>query len=370
MSGRLGESGMAAISKRGQVGAVRGGFTLVELLVVITIIGILIGLLLPAVNSAREAARRTQCSNNIRNLALASLQHEAANGILPSGGWGWGWIGDPDKGYGMTQPGGWTYSVLPYLDQRNLHDMQSGLTGAARAAAAWALIQTPLAMLNCPSRRQLKLYPTWMTSASNFCSPNLAGGSTPTPLLVNKTDYGCNAGDVVNEPGGVGFTGSSAGYNSDAGPGTYADGVSAAGLAKWKKFSTPSDPAYESGVIYEASAIKIAHITDGPSNTYLIGEKHLIVDNYDNGADNGDNENAMMGFNEDIGRWSGPSVGSPHQDAPNDQDENNFGSAHPSGFGMSFCDGHIQVISYSIDLKVHGLLANRRDGQPLDTSKY
>ena len=138
----------------------------------------------------------------------------------------------------------------------------------------------------------------------------------------------------------------------------------------WKHFSTPGDKAYQSGVIYEASTVRMANITDGPSNTYLIGEKHLIVDNYENGADNGDNENAMMGFNEDICRWSGPSIGSPHQDAPSDQDENNFGSAHPSGFGMAFCDGRVQVISFSIDLTVHGQLANRTDGHAIDATKY
>jgi prepilin-type N-terminal cleavage/methylation domain-containing protein len=351
----------------------RGGFTLVELLVVITIIGILMGLLLPAVQSAREAARVAQCSNNLRQLALAALQHETANRSLPSGGWGWGWVGDPDHGYGMGQPGGWVYNILPYLDQRNLHDMQLGTTGGARATAAWAMIQSPLAIINCPSRRPLRLYPTWMTSASNFCTPIFAALSLPAgapPILVNKTDYAGNAGDSWGEPGDVGFTGSSASYNADAGPGTYAAGTNPAGIAKWKRFSTPGDIAYQTGVIYEASTVKIANITDGPSNTYLIGEKHLMVDNYNNGADEGDNETAMIGFNEDICRWAGPNIGSPHQDAPGDQDPNNFGSAHFSGFGMTFCDGRVRVVSFSIDLTVHGLLANRCDGHAIDATKY
>jgi prepilin-type N-terminal cleavage/methylation domain-containing protein len=351
----------------------RTAFTLVELLVVITIIGILMGLLLPAVQSVREAARQTQCNNNLRQLALAALEQEAATRYLPSGGWGWGWVGDPDHGSGMGQPGGWIYNILPYIDQRILHDLQRGLTGMGRANAAWKMIQTPLTTINCPTRRALTLYPTWMKSASYFCTPVFASVSVPSgtpPILVSKTDYAGNAGDSWAEPGDVWSGGTSAGYNGDAGPPTYADGTSAAGIKKWLQFSTPGSFARQTGVIYEASTVRIVDITDGPSKTYLIGEKHLIVDNYTNGADEGDNESAMMGFNEDICRWAGPNIGSPHQDMRNDQDPNNFGSAHTSGFGMTFCDGRVQVISFFIDVNIHHLLANRADGQAIDATKY
>ena len=76
------------------------GFTLVELLVVIAIISTLMGLLLPAVQSAREAGRRASCGNNIKQVALAALIHENTNRHFPSGGWGWAWVGDPDRGSG------------------------------------------------------------------------------------------------------------------------------------------------------------------------------------------------------------------------------------------------------------------------------
>ena len=110
---------MAHSCLRGQRNA--AAFTLVELLVVIAIIGILVALLLPAVQSAREAARRTECRNHLKQLALGCLLHEEANGFFPSGGWRYDWAGEPDRGFGEKQPGAWTYSVMPYLELNTLH---------------------------------------------------------------------------------------------------------------------------------------------------------------------------------------------------------------------------------------------------------
>ena len=102
------------------------GFTLVELLVVITIIGILIALLLPAVQAAREAAQIAQCQNNVKQFALGCLAHESVTKRFPTGGWGFAWSGDPDRGNDWRQPGGWVYNVLPYIEQQPLHKLRTG----------------------------------------------------------------------------------------------------------------------------------------------------------------------------------------------------------------------------------------------------
>ena len=110
----------------------RIGFTLVELLVVITIIGVLIALLLPAVQAAREAARIAHCQNNLKQLALGCLSHESATRRFPTNGWGPHWTGDADMGNNWLQPGGWIYNILPYIEQQSLHDMGAGLPGGGQ----------------------------------------------------------------------------------------------------------------------------------------------------------------------------------------------------------------------------------------------
>src|SRR6266851_3374053 len=104
-------------------------FTLIELLVVIAIIAILIMLLMPAVQKVREAAARIKCSNNIKQMALAMHNHHDAFKMLPSGGWGWNWVGDANRGVGQKQPGGWIFGILPFVEQQPLYNLATSQAG-------------------------------------------------------------------------------------------------------------------------------------------------------------------------------------------------------------------------------------------------
>ena len=96
---------------------------------VIAIIGILIALLLPAVQAARESARQLTCATNLKQLSLAVINHQDTHGFYPTGGWGWDWVGDPDRGFGNQpdpkQPGGWVFSILPFIEQEDLWALAS-----------------------------------------------------------------------------------------------------------------------------------------------------------------------------------------------------------------------------------------------------
>jgi prepilin-type N-terminal cleavage/methylation domain-containing protein/prepilin-type processing-associated H-X9-DG protein len=154
------------------------GFTLVEVLVTISIIGVLVALLLPAVEMAREASRRTECANHLRQQAIAIRMHEHVHKIFPTGGWK-DYVGDPDGGYGTKQPGGWIYNILAYIEEDNLRQLGRSLTGAQKAQALTTLMQTPVGAFYCPSRRLSRTYPYTGGPLKNATAPE----------LVAKTDY-------------------------------------------------------------------------------------------------------------------------------------------------------------------------------------
>jgi prepilin-type N-terminal cleavage/methylation domain-containing protein/prepilin-type processing-associated H-X9-DG protein len=332
----------------------KSGFTLVELLVVITIIGILIALLLPAVQAAREAGRKMQCANNLKQLALACMGHESLTGRFPTDGWGYGWTGDADRGTDWRQPGGWLYNILPFNEQQEMHDLGTGMgpwNDTNRMAANAQRLVTPVAGFHCPTRRPAAVYPTWL----GFANASAAA-------LVVKSDYAINGGDYYTQPSWSPASGDSA--NGPANPSQVENPPGQMTANGQGTFVAIAQLA--TGVGYSGSMIKMADITDGASNTYMIGEKYVCSDLYFSGSDYGDNESALGGDNEDIARWTatGPAI-----DTPGAWWRALFGSAHPSGFQMAFCDGSVQPMSYEIDLTVHKNLGNRKDGVPIDPKK-
>jgi prepilin-type processing-associated H-X9-DG protein len=310
----------------------------VELLVVITIIGILIALLLPAVQAAREAARRLQCGNHLKQIGLGALNHESAYGHYPTGGWGWYWVGDPDRGFGADQPGGWFYNILPFIEQNAIYLLPRGANEAAKKDGATQMIATPLAGANCPSRRASILYPNYYNDVGfNY---NLA-------KMVARGDYAANCGDQgVTEVG--------------SGPAT----LDAASTYAW-----PSMKGH-TGISFQRSTVTIAEVTDGTSNTILVGERYLQSDHYVTGQTGGDNDTLYTGYANDLYR-SASSLLPPLQDREGYDDNGfQFGSAHAGGCNYVFCDGSMHTLNYSIDPEVFGRLGNRKDGLPIDGNKF
>lgn len=335
--------------------ATRRGFTLVELLVVIAIIGILVALLLPAVQAARESARRTECKNNLKNLALGWINHESAQGFYPASGWGWRWQGEPDRGYGESQPGGWAYHLLEYIEEGAVRDLALGATNnAERDRLLAAAAATPLPVFNCPTRRTAVAYPL----VRNGNLANNVTSCVQDQCVVARTDYQANSGNAAaSEP---------------EGPTSYAEAEEWTANNEWTYRENGGTP--QNGVTHQRSQIRVAQVVDGVSKTAMIGEKYLNPDRYTDGHDGADDQNIFLGHDRDVnGYFYRAHVATvpvpifdntrvtlnPKQDQPGVGSDYGFGSAHPTGLNMAFCDGSIRSIAYDIETFVWVKMGSR-----------
>jgi prepilin-type N-terminal cleavage/methylation domain-containing protein len=364
-------------------GSPRDAFTLVELLAVMAIIAILIALLLPAVQSARESARRVHCANNVRQLALACNQHVEAQGHYPGNGWGSCWTGDPDRGFGMEQPGGWIYNILPWLGQQNIRDLGAGLTpGSAKQAALFQQRTSVVPTLYCPTRRAPAALPAMGTPYNGTSPLHTSNPSTNVPgvpTVAGKTDYAGNSGGVE---GNLGLW---EGPNNrfPQGAECLADPK---GCPYWarQEVQTNLAPLHITGggvigVIGSGrrqvsvgkyvttgprTPLTPARVSDGLANTLLLGEKYLQPEMYllGHGADN---DPPYSGHNWDVNRFPKSSF-RPLQDTRNVEAGYSFGSAHNGSFYVASCDGAVRALDYSIEPLVWQRLGHRADGQIVD----
>lgn len=327
----------------------RRAFTLVELLVVIAIIGILVALLLPAVQAAREAARRMSCGNNLKQLALAVHNYHDTHKTFPAG-----WM------YNIN----WRVSVLPYIEQTALESQLGyGLSFSGRASDHAANPDANIAALSglavetfvCPSD------PMEPTRNNAFGQNNLN--------FQNHSYIGINGAVSHAKKGG----------GPDDAPGSH--------CKRWYGWEC------DEGAFLTYRPVRMAEVTDGTSNTLLIGEdsgqtKGMQTNDYRHGYRGGWKGNGFPVDNSFGGRWrcNPSSVAiTPIQFPPNSNcDEVAYktswvecwapyscshiiNSMHPGIVQFARCDGSVQAVSETINLMTLKLLAMRNDGLSANT---
>lgn len=309
----------------------RHAFTIVELLVVITIIGMLVALLLPALGFAREAARQTQCRNNLRQVGVAFLQYEGAYGEFP------GFAGEqaplavqfPDERGSFPrgnsfrrrparprrssrsdtfEAGTWMVQIMPFMEESALYHVLKKIDVGRnnRDEVMRQAVRTPVPVLHCPSRRRAVAYPLHNAYRRQY-------GETGA-----RSDYGINGG-----------TSRSSGRNLRID---------------------------ESGIWNPHERVSTQKIVDGLSKTYLVGEKAMDTERYTTGRDLGDLA-PIAGWSDHNGAANSYvrfAARAPRPDAAkNCLACHDFGSAHFTSWNALLCDGSVHPMMYDMDLDIH-----------------
>jgi prepilin-type N-terminal cleavage/methylation domain-containing protein/prepilin-type processing-associated H-X9-DG protein len=319
-----------------------GGFTLVELLVVIAIIGVLVALLLPAVQAAREAARRSQCSNNLKQIGLGLLNYESAVKTFPPGEIAWNNTPTSPCSGSSCKFHSWSSMFLPYIEEQSIHD-QIDFT------------------------RDMKLPPNWQ--------PNLTG---PVNKVIRT--YVCPSIATRQKQRGDDnrlrdFNGN--GYSASTGEGLACiDYIGIPGPAKSiQNVVTGVNYLENAGVLLRhvspspgVMAVKAKHITDGMSKTAIVAESSGrgvgISGSAPNWTDDFTKLDGAWSANDNCSPIKFPINWRPVEETWTDQE---IWSDHPGGAHMLMCDGSVHFVSEDVDL--NGILApicSRSGGESVD----
>jgi prepilin-type N-terminal cleavage/methylation domain-containing protein len=340
----------------------RTAFTLVELLVVIAIIGVLVGLLLPAIQAARESGRRKECVNNLRQMGQAIHNFHATHKLLPAGGM-CSWAGDDNTmNYCGTNGGsapwyvrhklpplddlpvGWGFQILPFIEEGSILDEPD-----------WEKIKRMApSFFFCPSRRG----PTFNLAVGNGFEYGMMDYASATPATF-----------------------------PNPAPAAYPFDTQAM-IDFWKGSDFKLVQGAYMGMIIRTRATSLIgfnDVRDGTSKTLLLSEKFLPFDNYDGGGPvwsgqvrkfAGDDRGWTDGFDYDITRSTGvlPKrdryIRPLHYLTGLPTECITFGSAHSAGIQAAFGDNSVHTISYDIDRHVFNSLGHRNDGSVHDTSDW
>jgi prepilin-type N-terminal cleavage/methylation domain-containing protein/prepilin-type processing-associated H-X9-DG protein len=360
----------------------RRAFTLVELLVVIAIIGILVALLLPAVQAAREAARRTQCNNNLKNIGLALLNHVDARKVFPTGGARYLQAGfqleqnlDSGKPLPPEKEGlGWGYQLLPYIEETSAYTIQKTAD----------LQNVVVSVYVCPSRRAART--SWGPTFGLIATMDYAGAVPATDKepqrrrsifpQYNPAQYYPFSGSSIQQLASA-FEGGTAGAGNLPKNNTVYDGVIV--RATWRYLSGGGTaPWVGEPATMVTQPVKMSKITDGTSKTMVVSEKYVRSDNYEAGpARNSDDRGWTDGWDADQMRltcfvpirdsdpigWD-PGLSNYFGDNfPAAQfgvyNVYQFGSPHTGGIQAVFADGSVHSVSFDIDVTVFNSMGTR-----------